>query len=146
MRKRCSKCKKNKNKNSFWKSSKSKSKFTSWCILCFLRYRETRREEARKYGIEYRGNPNNKKKIKGYLLQHKYGITIKEYDIFKNRQNNKCAICEVRGVKGKKLGVDHCHKTGKIRGLLCDRCNLVLGKINDDVMVAKKIIKYLQNN
>ena len=59
-------------------------------------------------------------------LKHKYGITVEEYsDMFK-RQNGKCFICSV---SGKKLVVDHCHKTNEVRKLLCHGCNTVLGKI-----------------
>ena len=45
---------------------------------------------------------------------------------------------------GKRLAVDHCHKTGKIRGLLCTKCNIGLGYFNDDVILLKNSIRYLE--
>ena len=58
-------------------------------------------------------------------LKFKYGITIEQYDSMLLSQKNKCYICN----EEKKLVVDHCHKTGAIRKLLCHGCNTVLGKI-----------------
>jgi hypothetical protein len=64
----------------------------------------------------------------------------------RKEQRNCCAICERPETKGKvrsSLVRDHCHKTGKSRGLLCDRCNILLGRVDEDILFLRKIISYL---
>lgn len=80
------------------------------------------------------------KKIKDVQLKWKYGISFKDYIRLSKSQKNKCAICG----KLKKLQVDHNHKTGKIRGLLCQNCNFVLGFVKDKINILKKSILYLK--
>ena len=60
-------------------------------------------------------------------------------------QNHKCAICELDEVDSLhgKLSVDHCHRTGKIRGLLCVNCNTAIGKLKDSDALLQKAINYL---
>ena len=63
--------------------------------------------------------------------------------------NGKCAICgglETRQLYGKivPLSVDHCHQTGKLRGLLCSKCNAMIGLAKDDPLVLEKAIKFLR--
>lgn len=85
------------------------------------------------------------------FIQRTYGITADEYyDILKD-QNNKCAICESENVSNSrissgKLFIDHCHETGKVRGLLCSKCNHAIGQLNDDVDLLQKAIVYLNNS
>lgn len=73
-------------------------------------------------------------------LRQKFGITLEDYERMFRKQRGRCGICN-RHAKTftKSLAVDHCHKTGKIRGLLCGMCNSFLGRIHDD---PKPIIKY----
>ena len=74
----------------------------------------------------------------------RYGITIEEYEILLDKQNGCCAIClATTGAVGKRLSVDHNHKTGEVRGLLCDDCNTGLGKFKDDSSLLAKAINYL---
>ncbi len=80
-------------------------------------------------------------KLNSYL-KSEYGITIKDYFSILNEQNECCAICGNR-TDAKRLAVDHCHKTGKVRGLLCSNCNLGLGCFKDDKNNLKKAIDYL---
>lgn len=65
------------------------------------------------------------------LLKKRYGLSLEGYAAMLDRQNGVCAICREKEVN-KPLGVDHDHKTGKVRDLLCDSCNLGLGRFNDD--------------
>jgi len=83
-------------------------------------------------------------------IKRKYGISREQYNEKLKLQNGVCAICgdkeksvEPRNGSLKCLAVDHCHKTGKIRGLLCWRCNGTLGKIDEDIELLKKIELYL---
>ena len=61
-------------------------------------------------------------------------------------QKGKCAICEAELDNGKHTCVDHCHTTGKIRGLLCTRCNWALGGFKDNPVILHSAIKYLQKH
>lgn len=67
-----------------------------------------------------------------YMLKKKFGITIEEYERMSMEQKGKCAICLLPQRDGRRLAVDHCHNTKKIRGLLCDNCNQSLGKFKED--------------
>lgn len=77
-------------------------------------------------------------------LRETYGITIEDYYRILKEQDSACAIC--RGPNCKRyawFSVDHCHKTGKVRGLLCSECNLGLGKFKDDPALISKALEYL---
>jgi len=73
--------------------------------------------------------------------RYKYGITAQDKDRMYQQQEGKCLICERWH---EKLAVDHCHKTGIVRGLLCDACNFGLGLMKDDPVVLARAIAYLQ--
>lgn len=72
-----------------------------------------------------------------------YNITEEEYNAMLKEQNGVCAICGKEDVRGKRLSIDHDHKTGKVRGLLCGNCNLGLGALGDEVIIIEKSLKYL---
>ncbi len=73
-------------------------------------------------------------------LVNMYGITLAEYNQMVEDQKSECLICHK---KFEKLVVDHDHSTGKVRGLLCLRCNLALGQFSDDVSLLRGAIEYL---
>ena len=75
-------------------------------------------------------------------LQRKYGISLADYDILLNKQDGVCLICGQKDLD-KFLAVDHCHETGRIRGLLCNGCNSGLGHFKDDPELLKRAILYL---
>lgn len=77
-------------------------------------------------------------------IRYLYGISREEYLLLFEKQNGLCAIC-CRDID-RKLCVDHCHKTKKVRGLLCHNCNRALGLIGDDPETAKRMLNYLLNN
>jgi Recombination endonuclease VII. len=72
-------------------------------------------------------------------LRKKYGMTEDDYNKLLAKQKGRCAICG----KYKKLVVDHCHTTNKVRGLLCNNCNSMLGFSEDDPTVLSAGMKYL---
>lgn len=78
----------------------------------------------------------------------KYGIEFSDYTEMLEKQNFTCAICSrFERYKGRKnLAVDHCHKTGKVRGLLCSSCNKGLGLFEDNLEFIKNAEKYLEGN
>jgi hypothetical protein len=87
----------------------------------------------------------NPLKTRNNQLKQKYGITLAEYNQMLFDQNGCCAICgEHHTIKNKTLHVDHCHTTGKVRGLLCQHCNTAIGKFKDDIKLLKNAIKYLK--
>ncbi len=92
-----------------------------------------------------------KLKEKDYGLRSKYNITLEEYNKMFWEQNGKCAICDneesiidPKTNKAKKLSVDHCHETGRIRGLLCGNCNRGIGLLNHNVKLIKKAALYCE--
>ena len=77
-------------------------------------------------------------------LRHKYGATDWGIDLKSNRQDGLCYICGKKpGKRG--LNVDHCHSTGKVRKMLCTRCNTALGAIEDRDLLPK-LIAYLKEH
>ena len=79
-------------------------------------------------------------------LKRKYNISIEEYETLIESQNNSCKVCGTHAknnLKGK-LYIDHCHTTGKVRGLLCMKCNSALGLLNDDKELIQNLLDYLK--
>lgn len=77
-------------------------------------------------------------------LKHKYNITFETYDELRNKQNGVCAVCKKVCKSGKRLSVDHNHSTGRIRGLLCGKCNTALGLAEDSIERLYALIAYLK--
>ena len=73
-------------------------------------------------------------------------ITLEEYDALSLQQGGRCLICGKSQTKNKLLHVDHNHSTGKVRGLLCGKCNSGLGMFGDSVEVLYTAIEYLKKN
>lgn len=77
------------------------------------------------------------------LLRH-FGMTSSEYDEMLQRQNHVCAVCY--SSSDRKLAVDHDHSTGRIRGLLCMSCNIILGHVKDDPIHLRSLAEYLEES
>ena len=81
-------------------------------------------------------------------LQRRYGITHQDYEVMLAEQNNQCAICKTTEPGGRHktnyFFVDHCHKTGKVRKLLCHNCNTALGLVGDNIQTLEAMIRYLK--
>lgn len=91
---------------------------------------------------------NRKPKHRDYMLKKLYGISQSAYNSLLASQNG-CAICggPPGGVRGKKTyGVDHCHATGKVRGLLCGNCNNGLGRFFDNPEFLRNAAKYIEDH
>lgn len=88
---------------------------------------------------------SNKEKIQAKRRRQRYGLLQSEFELMMKSQNNKCALChqEFGTVKSQSPSVDHNHKTMKIRGILCDRCNRLLGVVDDNIEIFKLAIEYL---
>jgi hypothetical protein len=86
-------------------------------------------------------------RVRRNALKFSYGITTEDYERMLKSQKGKCAICKStdKGQTGKGFFcVDHDHKTGKIRGLLCHRCNRGLGLLSDSLKNVERAVKYLK--
>ncbi len=91
-------------------------------------------------------SPDEKKRIS--LRDHlrtTFGLTLEQYDLMLQLQNGVCAICGVAPIK-MRLFVDHCHKTGTIRGLLCTNCNTGLNQAEKDITWLDKARRYLESS
>lgn len=125
------------------------------------KYKETRRVYNEKRRERYKNDEEYRKeirkKVKDYQKSHpemrlaqrlrQYGITPDEYRNILEKQDGKCAICgsEIGNSEGDRLYVDHNHKTGKVRGILCSNCNTGIGKFHDSTELLKNAIYYLEN-
>ena len=87
---------------------------------------------------------DNPAKMKNQRLRKKYGMGLNEYVQLLKEQNYGCAICKTLEPKGQGgFHVDHCHETGRVRGLLCHHCNVSLGGFRDDPILLYRAVDYL---
>lgn len=104
-----------------------------------------RRREKRKLDAAWREAQNAKRRGRDqrkHQLKTNYGMTQEQYAEMLASQEGKCAVCG--SVPNETLCVDHCHRTGKIRSLLCRKCNTGLGCFGDDSSLLGSAIKYLE--
>jgi hypothetical protein len=103
------------------------------------------REKDREFGRRRNQDPVFKAKKRVYILRKTYGMSIADYDALLHKQGGRCAICRGSHVgHGEHLHVDHDHSTGAIRGLLCAKCNTMLGLSGDSPEVLRAAIDYLR--
>lgn len=145
--KRCASCKRHLPLSEFYMTSKGYYK--SYCSLCRIKRRQERiKNNPERYGKEYykelRNNPKYKEYRKNQHLKKKFGITLDEYNLMFLKQQGKCLICNThqRDLK-RSLHVDHNHKTGEVRGLLCFNCNIGIGYLKHDTEILSNAIDYL---
>lgn len=115
-------------------------------------------DNPEKWESEYKRQYRKLKENQGELLSLKKvcnarRITIDRYLKMLEEQDFKCAICRKAETckdphhdRPRRLSIDHCHKTGLVRGLLCHSCNTALGKFKDDIQMMKQAIEYLKND
>ena len=106
---------------------------------------EKARESVRKYRDKHREEliVKNRPMYRDRALKKSYGIGVKEYSAMLIAQSGRCKICGSLPYE-KNLCVDHCHNTGRIRGLLCSKCNMVLGLVGDRASVLRSAVGYLE--
>lgn len=103
--------------------------------------KKERRKYQRSKPSKYPGLITNSYEYKKTAyLHHMYGISMDDYKNMIIKQDGHCAICNHE----KELQIDHDHKTGKVRGLLCRACNTAIGKFKDDITVLMNAIEYLR--
>jgi hypothetical protein len=116
--KKCCRCQKEKPKNDFILNKSSSDGFNGWCRRC----------------------------SKDATLLRKYKISLDEYNQLLKQQGFTCKICGTNDPAGPQniFVVDHDHKTGKVRGLLCNHCNTAIGKLHDDPKLLRKAAIYIE--
>ena len=140
----CTKCSIEKPLSAFSKTKKYKGKryFRSHCNEC--------RNKALKLYFE-QNSDMVKRSWKRNMLK-RYGMTIEQFDGLFESQNGRCRICRQKETsrnkdgKRKSLAVDHDHATGEVRGLLCYRCNVILGFADDNPKLFEAMIGYLASS
>lgn len=141
----CNTCFINKPLEEYHLASSKKTTRRNKCKVCQAKYiqeykaknyeklKEAWRESSKKYHCA--------EKTRAKTLK-KYGLTVDCFESLSKLQNNKCKICKLE----KKLVVDHCHTTNKVRGLLCNQCNTALGLLKDSISNMYSAIDYLDSN
>lgn len=122
----CFNCHNNLCEIEFKNNKKAKDGLSDWCIDC----------------IKYFPKDYKYFKQKDARLKCDYGISYVDYNNLADSQNYKCKICN-KLPEQKFMAVDHCHTTGRIRGLLCMKCNTAIGLLEDNVTYLTKAIEYL---
>lgn len=129
--KKCTKCHQLKEFSNFWKNSKNRSGLQSKCKPCH-------------------SLAMDKNVAKNTKLIRIYGIDLEQYQELSNLWDNKCAICgqhetvlDGRTKQPRSLAVDHDHKLGHIRGVLCSKCNRGIGMFNDNTELLENAMSYL---
>jgi len=120
-------------------------------LIASKKYRIKHKQKILDYSHKYYND--NKELIYNYdyyfkkNLAFNYGMTVEDYYEMFAKQKGCCAICGRHQSEFKRaLSVDHNHETGEIRGLLCDNCNLMLGKAKESIEILKSVIKYLKKH
>jgi hypothetical protein len=132
MSKVCTKCHTRKPLTDFFKNSAHKTGYQSSCKQCYKEWRAANKDDTY-YNTYYK---------------REFGITATEYNTLLHKQNNVCKICgqKEQSKRNKRLAVDHCHTTGKVRGLLCSNCNRGVGLLKDNIQLLEKAIEYLKES
>lgn len=128
--KKCIKCLEVRELNMFFNCRTRKDGKYPYCKLC--------RKEIDKNIIK---DEKRKRLDSMRKLKHRYGLSIADYEKMLEKQGGVCAIC-FKSDNNRRLTVDHCHKTGKIRALLCNKCNTCA--FPDDIEMLQKRIDYLK--
>lgn len=103
------------------------------------RCKQCRSEESK----QRNSNPEKQARNRDNKYRQKYGIGEEEVEAMRQAQGNCCAIC---GKQPPRLNVDHDHKTGAVRSLLCLNCNALLGHCDDEISVLQNAIAYIERH
>lgn len=133
---RCSSCLKFKILNQYGPAKWCLRGKRKTCIPCSNKKQNIAKKLYVKHNPDYRSSNR---------LRYCYGISILQYELLKAGQNNRCLICNEKK-SSRDLFIDHCHKTGDIRGLLCHGCNAGLGFFKENIKIMKSAIKYIEES
>jgi len=156
----CYQCKSEKTFANFYKDKTKTDGLSPRCIDCDKKkatnFRQNNKEKVsethKKYYIKNKDTilatiKTKRLQLRNGELKRDYGITLEDYNNMFEEQNGVCAICgKPETSKYTNLQVDHNHVTGKIRELLCGKCNRMLGHVNDNIDILKSAIEYLEKH
>lgn len=153
----CTRCGVYKEWVNFNKATKGTKGFRSSCQICDREVSANWKTESnyyennREHILEHKRNTHSQIRKKNYDLIAKYGITLEEFDSLLLEQRHMCKICKCHilrltdsDTRYRAAVVDHCHKTGTVRGLLCHTCNRALGLFNDDYELLRRASEYIK--
>jgi hypothetical protein len=147
MKQTCTKCKAEKDGSKFRERAASKSGLNYWCKEC-ENTANKKRYTPKPREVILKDKEIKKIEAKKRMLKHRYGMTYDEYEQMYKIQNSCCAICLEKYPLGGRVGlyIDHDHKTGKVRGLLCNNCNSAIGKLKESREILERAVQYLDEN
>jgi hypothetical protein len=150
--KTCTKCGQDKPLVEFYADKQKGDGLTSRCKQCIAeyqkRYRVANSSKARSWSKGWKDrNPDKVKaqrktyypRLRDLRFRKKYNISLEDFESMKESQSGLCKICSQK----RKLVVDHCHMTSRVRGLLCNSCNKALGFVDDNTSILQNMIQYL---
>lgn len=144
-RKTCLRCRESMAEEEFSKDVRRRDGLSPWCRACWKDY-------MARYGPHYWRDKSARYRERGgdrvRSMERRrrlavYGLTPEHYDELVHAQDGVCAICQRAPRKGV-LSVDHDHRTGKVRGLLCGQCNMAIGAFTDSPPIMARAIEYLR--
>lgn len=117
-------------------------------LACKRRYEKTPNGIIRKKAHAKKWYKRHSKAVRYRQILYKYGLTTVQFNDLLRVQGYRCAVCKgtKAGTKNRDWAVDHCHKTGKIRGLLCQGCNTALGATKDNPSTLRGLADYLERD
>ncbi len=139
--KRCGRCNISKRLTEFHRCSREKCGYQQWCKEC----RKAQNPEKRKQYFRDFYHNNTDKYLRSFY-QRKYGISLAEYRRMEAEQGGVCYLCRSPCATGRRLAVDHDHKTGSVRALLCGNCNKAIGCFKEDAALMERAIAYLRHH
>jgi hypothetical protein len=149
----CKGCNQEKTIDDFFFRKKNTNSYQSKCKECQYslrkkRYWSTPEDKRKKLAREKMKKLVESGWTREYRMRTRFGISIEEYEKMLSEQNGGCAICGsfINNNLRKNLAVDHCHNTGKVRGLLCHKCNSGIGFFDDDINLLENAISYLKDS
>ena len=143
----CRKCNRSRPRTEFQAREKRHARdgLGSYCSMCRGEYLKGWYMKRKSEGRDW--YKNNRDRHKDMTLRCHFGIGLEKYNEILESQEGRCAICgKSKDDNKKSLCVDHCHKTGKVRGLLCDHCNKGLGQFMDDPQLLLLAHEYIRRN
>jgi hypothetical protein len=126
----CITCKETKELTNFLKSTNTLTGYVNKCKACVASASMIWRNKNKDY-------------LKYYSAKQNFNISETEYTLLMQKTN--CDMCKI-SLEGKRKNIDHCHTSGKIRGVLCITCNTGLGKLGDSIESLEKALTYLKSN
>lgn len=129
-KKHCARCREVKERSHFSRSAKHPTGLHSWCRTCCSEQKRTRYQRDREL-INLRSRAS------------RFGITVDELSRLIEKHGGRCAICAGPCSTGRQLAIDHDHRTGRVRGLLCANCNRGIGLLRDSPAIALAAAEYL---